>query len=294
VPEHPQIIVVTTAGIRRGDASGYRYKVKTGLSSRAVTAHRMRVQAEPTDKVLFVSSAGKVWAAPVGQVPETASWSAMGLKPGETIVHAALLASEGCLVLGTMQGKIKRVTLSHLVEALPDGVWTEMIGLTSGDRVAFAGVCDDKGDIFFFTDSKVLRISAESVSCQLTPSARGVAGIRLRKEDVLLGGAVVPDPKNRMVFILSQKGYMKRIPIDEFSVKGRGSMGVLSLQVTQTTGPVVAATVGRPARSTTVDVLFADGKRQRVSLRSIPIENRPNRGNQAVKLENAVEIVVLE
>jgi DNA gyrase subunit A len=211
-------------------------------------------------------------------------------------VHGGLFSPEGYLVLGTTSGKVKRVAMSHLVETLAEGVWTEMIGLAKGDRVSFAGVCDDKGDILFFTDSKVLRISAETVSCQQTPSARGVAGIKLRKEDVFLGGAVVPDPKGRMVFILSHKGFLKRIPIDEFSVKGRGSIGVLSLQATEATGPVVAAAVGKPARTTTVDILFADGKRQRLSLRSIPIENRPNRGKQAVKLEQAqgIEIVVLE
>ena len=288
------MVVVTTAGVRRGDASGYSYNVRTGVSSRAVTTHRMRIQTEPTDRILFVSSAGTVWAGPVGQVPEQASLSNLGLKRDETVVYLGLFKSEGCLVLGTATGKVKRVEMPHLVETLAEGVWTEQIGLAKGDKVSFAGVCDNKGDVLFFTDSKVLRISAETISCQLTPSARGVAGIKLRKEDVLLGGAVVPDPKGRMVFILSQKGYVKRIPIDEFAVKGRGSMGVLSLQATEATGPVVAAAVGKPARATTVDVLLSDGKRQRVSLRSIPIENRSNRGKQVVAQEGAVEIVILE
>ena len=71
-------------------------------------------------------------------------------------------------------------------------------------------------------------------------------------------------------------------------------MGVLSLNATTATGPVVAAAVGKPARSTTVDVLGADGKRQRVSLRSIPIENRANRGKKVITLDQVAEIVVLE
>ena len=113
--------------------------------------------------------------------------------------------------------------MTLLVENLPDGMWTEMIGLAEGDRVAFAGVSDDKGEVLFFTNARVLRISAETISCQQTFSARGVAGIKLRKDDVLLGGAVVPDPKDQIVLILSQKGYLKRVPIDEFSVQGRGA-----------------------------------------------------------------------
>jgi DNA gyrase subunit A len=294
IPDHPQIVAVTTAGVQRCDASAYTYRVSTGASSRAVTAHRMRFQSEPADKVFFVSTAGRVWAAPVGQVPEKARFSELGLKRDEQIVYGGLLHPDGCLVMGTAQGKVKRTEMPLLVESLPDGSWTELIGLAEGDRVAFAGVCGDQGQVLFFTDSKVLRIAADTISCQQTFSARGVIGVKMSKEDVLLGGAVLADPKGRQVFILTEKGYLKRVPIDEFSVKGRGSMGVQSLNITKATGSVVAAAVGKPARSTTVDVLSADGKRQRMSLRGIPIEKRPNRGKKLVKLAQASEIIVLE
>jgi DNA gyrase subunit A len=294
VPDKPQIVTVTTAGVQRSDASAYSYRVKSGATSRAVTAHRLCVQTEPADKVFFVSSGGRVWAAPVGQVPAEASLREFGLGRDEYIVHAGHLVPEGCLVMGTTQGKAKRVAMPLLVESLPDGTWTEVMGLVDGDWVAFAGVSDDKGQVLFFTNARVLRVDAETISCQQTFSARGVVGIKLRKDDVLLGGAVVADPKNQVVLVLSQKGYIKRIPIDEFSVKGRGTLGVLSLNVTPATGPVVAAAVGKPGRSTTIDVLAADGKRQRLSLRSIPTENRANRGKKLVKLAQANEIVIWE
>jgi DNA gyrase/topoisomerase IV subunit A len=105
---------------------------------------------------------------------------------------------------------------------------------------------------------------------------------------------VLPEPKGRQVFILSATGYFKRIPIEEFAIKGRGSMGVLSLNPTRATGRVVAAAVGKPGRSTSVDVLGTDRKRQRISLRSIPIDKRANRGRKVITLTQAAEIVVLE
>ena len=294
VPEHPQCVTVTTSDVQRCDALAYSYRVSTGASSRAVTAHRMSIQAEPTDKVFFVSTGGNIWAAPVGQIPEKASWSQFGLQSDERIVYAGLLKAEGCLVLGTVQGKAKRTAMPLLVESLPDGAWSEIIGLEEGDRVAFAGVSDDKGEVLFFTSSRILRVSAETISCQQTSSARGVAGIKLRKEDVLLSGAVIANPKGQVVLILSQKGYLKRVPIEEFPVQSRGGQGVLSLNATRTTGPVVAAAVGKPGRSTTVDVLASDGKRQRLSLRSIPTDKRANRGKKLVELGQANEIVIWE
>ena len=95
-----------------------------------------------------------------------------------------------------------------------------------------------------------------------------------------------------MVFVLSQKGFFKRVPIDEFSVQGRGGIGVLSLNATKAIGPVVAATAGQVTQSTAVDLLAEDGKRQRVPIAGIPVENRPNRGKKLVTLTQVKEIVV--
>jgi DNA gyrase subunit A len=294
VPDHPQIVTLTSDGLARTNESDYAYRVRSGASSRAVVAHVMCIRAEPTDKVLLVSTGGQIWAAPVGQVPEASSFAQLGLKQDERIVYIGLLAAEGTLVLGTEQGKIKRTEMSGLQEGVPEGTWSEAIGLADGDRVAFAGVCGEKGEVLFFTNSRVLRVAADTIGSQQTPSARGVIGIKLRKEDKLLGGAVIADPKDQRVFILSERGFFKQVPIDEFSVQGRGALGVLGLNTTKATGVIAAAAAGQVASSTNVDVLAADGKRQRVPLAKIPVENRANRGKKLVTLANANQIVLLE
>ena len=255
-------------------------------------AHRARILVEPTDRIFFVSSGGRVWISPVGQAPEKAKFSELGLKRGEEVVHVGILSSQGYLALGTQQGKVKRTEMT-VVERMPERLWSEIIGLNKDDHVLFAGVCGEDGYVMFFTNSKVLRIKADSVNSQQTPNARGVIGIKLQKDDVLLGGKVVSDPKGCMVFIISAKGYVKRVPIDEFPAKGRGTMGVMALNQTRATGPIAAAGAGRVTRSTTVDVLARDGKRQRMSLRGVPIENRANRGKKLLKLAQPHEVVVL-
>jgi DNA gyrase subunit A len=180
------------------------------------------------------------------------------------------------------------------IASAPDGTWSEIMGLEDGDRVLFAGTCGEEGEVLFFTNGRVLRIKTEAISCQQTPSARGVIGIKLRDEDSVLGGAVLEETQGYMLFVISEKGFIKRVPVDEFPAKGRGSMGVLSLNQTAATGPVVAVGAGKATRSTTVDVLGQEGRRQRLSLRSVPIENRMNRGRKAVKLSGANEVIVLD
>jgi DNA gyrase subunit A len=181
-----------------------------------------------------------------------------------------------------------------VIDSAPDRTWSEIMGLEDGDQVLFAGTCGEEGEMLFFTDGRVLRIKAEAISCQQTPSARGVVGIKLRDEDRVLGGAVLEEAQGYMLFIVSEKGFIKRVPVDEFPAKGRGTMGVLSLNQTAATGPVVAVGAGKATRSTTVDVLSQEGRRQRLSLRSVPIENRMNRGRKALKLSGAHEVIVLD
>jgi DNA gyrase subunit A len=197
------------------------------------------------------------------------------------------------LLLGTRGGRVKRAEHA-VIETMPDGVWSEVIGLEAGDGVLFAGTCGKDGEVLFFSDKRVLRIRADAVSTQQTPSARGVIGIKLSKDDRVLGGAVLRETQSQMVFVLSERGYIKRVPLEEFPVQGRGSMGVISLNSTTTTGPVVAVTAGRPTRSMTVDLLNGEDGRQRLSLRSIPIENRQNRGKKAARLNAATKIVLLD
>ena len=292
VPDAPQIVTLTSQGIERCNADSYAYDVQTGVSRGAALAHYMRVPTEPTDRAFILSSGGRVFVSPVGQLPERATFADLGLK-GEEVVHVGTLRPQEHLVLGTQGGRVKRTEIS-VVEGMPDGVWNEIVGLEGGDRVLFAGTCGKGGEVMLFSDKRALRIEAESVSTQQTPSARGVIGIKLNEGDKMLAGAVLQESRGHMAFVLSEKGYIKRVPLEEFPLKGRGSMGILSLNETAATGPVVAVAVGRPTRSMTVDLLNQEGRRQRLSLRSVPIENRANRGKKAVRLSGANMIVLLD
>jgi DNA gyrase subunit A len=292
IPDAPQVVTLTRNGIERCNVDRYTYDVSTGVSRGPVLAHHARVLVEPTDRIFLISATGQALVSPVGQLPERATLADLGLKE-DAIVYVGVVRPQEHLLLGTHSGRVKRAEAAALAE-MPDGVWSEIVGLEDGDRVLFAGTCGQGGEVLFFTDRRVLRIQAEAVSTQQTPSARGVIGIKLSEEDKLLGGAVLHETRGYMVFVLSENGYIKRVPLEEFPVKGRGSMGVLSLNVTPATGPVVAVAAGKAARSTTVDLLNVEGRRQRLSLRSVPIENRANRGKKAARLSGVNKVVLLD
>jgi DNA gyrase subunit A len=289
VPGGPQVVVVTTRGVQRNDAEGFVYRVKAGTTSRAVEAHRMHLRTTPEDTVVLVSDRGQVWWGMVGRLPRSASFSELGLGKGEQVIGAGVLSASSALILGTVQGRVKRV-LAEDVTSSAEASWANIIGLEAeDDRVLFAGVGGDKADVMFLTSSRANRFAAASVKPQATPSAKGVAAIKLRKGDQLLAGAVLDKPAAKTgVIVVSKTGYLKRVPIDEFPVQGRGGQGVLLLNQTQATGPITAATVGPMTGA--VDLIAADGKRQRVT--DVPEEKRANRGKKLVKVSNVAEVWV--
>jgi DNA gyrase subunit A len=289
VPEGPQVIAITTRGVQRNEAKGFSYRVKAGMTSRAVEAHRFHLRTEAQDTVVLVSDRGRAWWGGVGRLPRSATFQDLGLDKDEQVAGMGILTGGCYLVLGTRQGQVKRVKVED-IKSSAEASWATAIGLADkDDAVIFAGTGDDKAEAMFWTTLRAIRFASSEVNPQATPSARGVAGIKLRKGDRMLGGAVLPDPKaNLGVIVVSRTGFVKRVPLDEFPVQGRGGQGVLLLNQTKATGPVIAVNLG--AMDGGVDLIAPDGKRQRLD--EVPVENRANRGTKLVDVDEVTEVWV--
>jgi DNA gyrase subunit A len=290
VPDGPQVVIVTNQGVQRNEAKGFSYRVKPGVTSRAVETHRIHLRMQAEDTVILISGRGRVWWGAVGRLPKSAAFEALGLGKNEQIVGAGVLTNECSLVLGTRQGRVKRVRAED-VKSTAEASWASIIGLGGDDDgVIFAGVGGDDAQAMFFGSSRANHFVAGDVNPQATASARGVSGIKVMKKNQLFGGAVIGDPKADLgLVVVSEKGFVKRVPLKEFSVQGRGGQGVQLLNQTAATGPVIAATLGRMKGS--VDVMAKDGKRQRLG--DVPVTKRANRGNKLVELDDAAEVIVL-
>ncbi|MBN1661794.1 MAG: DNA topoisomerase 4 subunit A [Anaerolineae bacterium] len=290
VPEGPQMIAVTTLGVQRSDAKGFSYRPKAGATSRAVEAHRMHLATEADDTVVLVSSRGRAWWGAVSRVPLSAGFEEMGLDKGEEVVGLGLLTRDNLLVVGTRAGQVKRVKAED-VKSGAEATWSTIVGLSGdNDGVLFAGTAGDDAQVVFYTSSRAILFATTDVNPQATPSARGVTGIKPRPGDQLLGGALIPAGGDGWgVVVVSKSGYVKRVPMAEFSVQGRGGQGIVLLNVTKATGPVVAADAG--PMDGAVDLIGEAGKRQR--LEEVPVENRSNRGAKLVELAQVAEVRIL-
>jgi len=274
-PEGPQRLIITPEGARSEPAAGAEDKVALGRpSAKAAEVVLARGSLAPEAAVLLVSSRGQMWKGAGGRVTGGAA-----LPNGDRLVFGGAALPGTLLVLGTRHGNIKRVKVEDALSR-PDNSWAPIIGLEEGDEVLFAGLAGDEAHVFFGTggrdgvDARVLRFEAKAVNPQATPSARGVAGIKLN-DDTLVAGGVMAGEAGALV-VLSANGFLKRVPLEEFPVQGRGGQGVVGLRVTAATGPVVGAAYA--ATGSVVDVFSAKGKRLRLALAEVAEARRPAAG----------------
>jgi DNA gyrase subunit A len=300
MPSGKQLLILTSSGLQRRSAAGYSYRVDEGLTSRVPSGggHLAHIKVEPQEAVVIFSSKGRAWKGAVGYVPEEATPISLGLEKDESIVSVAVLRPNQFLVMATQAGKVKRTKVEDL--SLPDRTWDTVIGLSNdGDSLIFGTVAQEGAHILFYTaEGQCLRIDGGSVNPQQTGSASGVVGMGVREKDRLLGAALIPDGKKDeatwQIIVASETGFLHRFPLSAVTVKGRGSMGVRCLRISKWTGKLGDVAVAREGAD--IDLYLADGRRQRIPLKGIPLTARDVQGDQLVndaKKVPVAQVVVL-
>lgn len=185
-----------------------------------------------------------------------------------------------CIAMCTLKGRIKRVALSQFANIRSTGL--NCMSLLPGDELTYARLTPGNGEIILVTaQGQALRFS-ETLVRQMGRTASGVRAMRLKKEGDYIAGMEVAEPGGALLTV-TEKGFGKRTPLEEYSVKGRGGGGLRTLGGTlEQTGLLVAARVVQPTDQVTL--ISANGVvlRQRVS--DIPQSGRATRGSRLMNL----------
>jgi DNA gyrase subunit A len=285
-PEGDQLLALTPDGIERSDAAGFSHRPSDGLTTRAArSVHLAHVRARPDDQVILLTSRGRGWRGKVGFIPPEATPKALGLNRGERIVGIAVVAADGYLLLGSRSGRVKRTAVADL--SLLDREWGPVIGLADDDELLFGDVAAEGAELIFYTrEGQLLRLDGSEINPQKTDTASGVIGIALKKDDRVLGGAVVPRGEDRdswQVVVVSETGYANRVPLSGFSVQGRNTQGVQCLRETKSGGKLGDVAIGRPGDD--LDVYLEDGRRFHAG--ALSAVSTMTRGSRGKRLFNA-------
>ncbi|MBQ4864040.1 DNA gyrase subunit A [Pseudoalteromonas sp. MMG013] len=223
--------------------------------------------ANTHDTILCFSTSGRMYWLKVYQLP-LASRTARGkpivnLLPLEaderitTILPVREYEEDKYVLMATANGTVKKTPLTAYSRQRASGIIA--INLNEGDNLIGADITDGSNDIMLFTDhGKVVRFNeklrdSETGEVKVDPetgeemlalrpmgrTATGVRGIKM-PDGVKVVSLIVPK-NDGAVLTVTENGYGKRTPLDEYPAKSRATQGVVSIKVSDRNGSVVGA-----------------------------------------------------
>jgi DNA gyrase subunit A len=204
--------------------------------------------------MLFFTNKGRVYRAKGYELPDTGRdargqhvANLLAFQPDEEIAEVLTLrdyAVAPYLVLATRAGLVKKSRLSEYDSARSGGLIA--INLREDDEVIGAALVSPTEDLLLVSKgAQALRFNASDE--QLRPMGRatsGVIGMRFNDGDELLGMYVVREDED--VLVATDRGYAKRTPIDDYPLRGRGGLGVITARIVEDRGSLVGALMVHP------------------------------------------------
>ncbi len=256
IEEEQCVFTLTENGyIKRTPVSEYAAQSKGGMGKKGITTREEDTvvdvfTASTHDYILFFTDTGKVYRKKGYQIPESGK-AAKGVnivniiqvETGERVqamLHFRETGDEELyLFMTTRNGTVKRLEVGALKNLRNNGI--RALTLDEGDQLI--SVTETRGHdrmLIATHDGQAVCFDETDVRA-MGRVAVGVRGIRLREGDYVIGAARADADKT--VLSITENGYGKRTPIEEYRITNRGGMGIRNYMVTDKTGPVVGMKV---------------------------------------------------
>ena len=310
IPDQESVLVLTKGGyIKRTNPDEYRQQKRGGvgvvdLDTKEEDFITHLVYANAHNDLLFFTDKGKAYQIKMYDLPEgkraTKGKSVMNflsLSEGEKITSILPMpknkkeADGLALMMVTKNGTGKKSSATHFHDVRRSGLIA--ITLEDGDELMSASFVSKNDDVVIATrDGQSIRFEAEDVR-EMGRNAAGVRVIKLGKDDAVISADVVPkDAKNPKLFVMGSNGYGKKTKLEEYKTQNRGGSGILTMNVTDKTGPLIAAKVVTDE----IEEMVAMSKKSqviRVNLNEIPTLGRSTQGVRVMKLRDGDSLASL-
>ena len=299
-----QCVFTMTAGgyIKRTSAKEYAAQGKGGMGKKSMSTREEDYvntvfTASTHDYILFFTDKGRVFRKKGYQIPEagrtargTNIVNVLQVEAGEKVsamIHTQDITDDGrFLVMITRNGTVKRLPVVTLKNLRNNGL--RVITLEDGDELMVVRETDGTKNILIATHDGMAVCFAETDVRPTGRSSMGVRGIRLRPGDYVVGAARAT--QGRAVLTITEHGYGKRTPVEDYRITNRGGIGIKNYAVTAKTGRVV----GIKVVDGTEDLLLVTqaGTLIRTDVASIRLAGRATQGVIVMRLKEEGDRVI--
>jgi len=252
--------------------------------------------ASTHDTILCFSSRGKVYWLKVYELPQAGRVARgkpivnlLPLEDGERI-NAVLPVREfrddHYVLMATSSGTVKKTSLGGFSRPRSSGIIA--VDLRENDQLVGVAVTDGTQDVMLFSsDGRAVRFDEANVR-PMGRGACGVRGIRLAEGERVIS-VMIAAPGT--VLTVTENGFGKRTPVEDYPVKGRATKGVISIKTTRRNGHVVGAALVDAADQ--VMLITDGGTLVRTPVEGISVMGRNTQGVSMIRLRPSEKLIGL-
>ena len=307
--EEEQCVFTLTHGgyIKRLPVSEYRAQGRGGKGVRAMATKdedfvETVFTASTHDNILFFTKAGRVYIKKGYNIPE-AGRTARGTNLVNIIQMdnsaenqekiAAMIGGRGLdedsyLVFVTRNGTVKRMSQAALKNIRANGI--RALNLDEGDELISVIQTGGDENILIATHDGMSVCFNEQDARPMGRTAVGVRGIKLRGDDYVIGAGSTS--AGSALLTITEKGYGKRTPVEQYSVHGRGGLGIKNYNVTDKTGKIADVLVVNDEDD--ILVITDDGTIIRMSAANISMLSRATQGVRIMRIMDGSRVICIE
>ena len=251
IPVENVVITLTNNGyIKRLPADTYKTQNRGGMGVKGMATNEEDfvehlINATSHDYILMFTNMGKVYRIKGYEIPEYSRQSKglpiinlLSLDKDEKVTSLLKISNDDeykCLVFATKSGLIKRTDISEFDSIRTNG--KKFITLKDDDELVSVKKTTGNDEILMASSNgRMVRFNEDAVRI-MGRSASGVRGINL--DGGILVGMEIVEP-NEYVLVITEKGYGKKTPVDEYRITNRGGKGVKTVNITEKNGSIVS------------------------------------------------------
>ena len=251
IPVENVVITLTNNGyIKRLPADTYKTQNRGGMGVKGMATNEEDfvehlINATSHDYILMFTNKGKVYRIKGYEIPEYSRQSKglpiinlLSLDKDEKVTSLLKISNDNeykCLVFATKSGLIKRTDISEFDSIRTNG--KKFITLKDDDELVSVKKTTGNDEILMASSNgRMVRFNESTVRI-MGRSASGVRGINL--DGGILVGMEIVEP-NEYVLVITEKGYGKKTPVDEYRITNRGGKGVKTVNITEKNGSIVS------------------------------------------------------
>jgi DNA gyrase subunit A len=306
IVEEDMVVTISHSGyIKRNAISLYRSQRRGGRGKMGMTTKEedfveQLFIASTHSYILFFTDSGKVYWLKVHEIPQGGR-----MTRGKAIVNLLNISGEEKItailpvrtfeegkhvIMTTKKGVVKKTDLMSYSHPRSGGIIA--LTLDPGDALISACLTDGTKEILLSSrEGKAIRFAEEEARA-IGRTARGVKGITLGQDDFLVSMDIItPGTLGASILSVTENGFGKRSPIDEYPLQSRGGKGVITIKTTSRNGKLV----GTQQVTEQEDVMLITDKGKIIRLRGeeISVIGRNTQGVKLIELEAGERVMAV-